>query len=135
MPPEAPPASTSLLRTRLLVVDDNVAALKACARLLGQAGYDVAQAEDGRTALTLVRTFRPALVLLDVILPDISGREVLRQIKADPELAEISVVLLTSIATSLEAITAGLMIGADDYIARPIANQELLARVRAVLAS
>jgi DNA-binding response OmpR family regulator len=85
--------------------------------------------------LTLVRTFRPALVLLDVILPDISGREVLRQIKADPELAEISVVLLTSIATSLEAITAGLMIGADDYIARPIANQELLARVRAVLAS
>jgi DNA-binding response OmpR family regulator len=133
MPPEAPPPSPSLLRTRILVVDDNVAALKACARLLGQAGYDVAQVVDGRAALALVRTYRPALVLLDVVLPDISGREVLRQIKADPELAEISVVLLTSIATSLEAMTAGLEVGADDYIARPIANQELLARVRAAL--
>jgi len=127
------PASTSIPRTRILVVDDNVAALKGCARLLVQAGYDVAQAEDGLTALALVRTYRPALVLLDLVLPDISGREVLRQMKADPDLAAISVVLLTSIATSLEAMSAGLKVGADDYIARPIGNHELLARVRAVL--
>ncbi|MEO6874842.1 MAG: response regulator transcription factor [Opitutaceae bacterium] len=133
MQSETQPPSTVLPPTRILVVDDNAAALKGCVRLLRQAGYEVAQAEDGRAALALVRTFRPALVLLDVVLPDISGREVLRQIKADPQWAGISVVLFSSIAISPEAMSAGLKVGADGYIARPIPNHELLARVRAVL--
>ena len=84
----------------ILVVDDNAPALKATTRILQQVGYHVAQAADGATALREVRALRPSLVLLDVVLPDISGREVLRQIRADPSLTGVSVVLLSALQTT-----------------------------------
>ena len=117
----------------ILVVDDNAPALKATARILTQAGYDVAQAVDGESALREVRARRPSLVLLDVVLPDISGPEVLRQIRAEPALAGISVVLLSAQQITPEQQATGLDAGADGYIARPIASAELLARVRSQL--
>ncbi len=117
----------------ILVVDDNPAALKATVRILQQAGYEVAQAADGEQGLSRVRALRPKLVLLDVVLPGISGTEVLRQIRADPALADVSVVLLSSTAVNPDNQVAGLDAGADGYIARPIANAELLARVRSHL--
>jgi len=117
----------------LLVVDDNAAALKAAVRLLRQAGYEVAEAADGAEALRQVRALRPALVLLDVVLPDFSGLEVIRQIRADPALVGVSVVLLSSMQTTAAEQADGLDAGADGYIARPIANMELLARVRSQL--
>ncbi len=115
---------------KILVVDDNPPALKATARILAQAGYEVTLAVDGMEALAQVRETRPSLVLLDVVLPDISGNEVLRQIRSDPSLASIAVVMISSRQTLSEQQAECLNAGADDYIARPIANSELLARVR-----
>jgi len=119
--------------TTVLVVDDTAAALKATARVLDQGGYRVLQAASGDEALVLARMHRPQLVLLDVVLPDISGPEVLRRIRADPAMDSVSVVLLSSRRTSSEDQATGLDSGAEGYIARPIANQELLARVRSHL--
>ena len=100
-------------------------------RILQQAGYEVAEAVDGTAGLDRVRALRPGLVLLDVVLPDLSGQEVLRQIRADPTLARVSVILLSSVETNSVQQAAGLDAGADDYIPRPVSNAELLARVRA----
>jgi PAS domain S-box-containing protein len=120
-------------RGKILVVDDNAAMLKATVRILEHGGYEVTQAIDGAEALRQVRALRPDLVLLDVMLPDISGPEIVRQMRAEPELADISLVLLSSQQTGPEQQSSGLDAGADGYIARPIANQELLARVRSHL--
>lgn len=117
----------------LLLVDDNLPALQATARILRGAGYTVVEAPDGATALREVRAVRPSLVLLDVVLPDIAGTEILRQIRADPDLAGISVVLFSSQKIELVDKVTGLDTGADGYILRPIASAELLARVRAQL--
>lgn len=117
----------------ILVVDDNAPGLMATARILRQAGYEVAEAADGATGLHQIRTLRPSLVLLDVVLPDISGREVLRQVRADTSLHGVAVMLLSAEQTAPEQQADGLDGGADSYIARPIANTELLARVRALL--
>jgi PAS domain S-box-containing protein len=117
----------------LLVVDDNALGLKATVRILQQAGYAVAQAADGAEALRQVRALRPALVLLDVVMPDISGTEVLRQIRADPDLAGVSVVMFSALMTQSNEQAVGLDAGADGYIVRPVSNQELVARVRSQL--
>ncbi len=117
----------------ILVVDDNALGLKAAVRILQQAGYTVAQAAAGTEALRQVRALRPALVLLDVVMPDISGTEVLRQIRADPDLAGVAVVLFSAQLTQSDQQAAGLDAGADGYIIRPISNQELVARVRSQL--
>ncbi len=117
----------------VLIVDNDVPALDLVVRLLRRAGYEVAQAAGGEEALRLARKVKPDLILLGVVLPDMSGLEVLRQIKADNEMEQISVVLLSSQAVSADHPSAGLDTGADGYIACPIPNQELLARVHLYL--
>ncbi|MBC8115675.1 MAG: response regulator, partial [Candidatus Saccharimonas sp.] len=117
----------------ILVVDDNTVTLKATVRILEQAGYDVVQATDGAAALRQVLALKPSLVLLDVVLPDISGPEVLRQIRADPALARVAVVLMSAHQTMPEQQADGLDAGADGYIAKPIARAELLGRIRSHL--
>jgi PAS domain S-box-containing protein len=116
--------------SRIVVVDDNAAALKATTRLLERAGYEVHAAETGRRGLELIREQRPQLVILDVMLPDIMGPEVLEAIRGDPQLQSTSVVFLSSTRKAAEHQAGGLDAGADGYMVRPIANQELLARVR-----
>ena len=115
----------------LLVVDDDPAALAATVRLCRQAGFTVEQAVNGTEALRQVRVQRPRLVLLDAELPDIVGLEVLRQIRADAALDTVAVVFLSARQITVAQQAAALEAGADGYIARPIANVELLARVRA----
>lgn len=83
--------------------------------------------------MRVARLDKPDLILLDVILPDIDGFEVCRVIKADPELAECFVVMLSGTRTDSASQIAGLDGGADGYISRPIPNAELLARVRGLL--
>lgn len=114
----------------ILVVDDNATVLMATAKILEWAGYRVAEAASGAEALQKVRLLRPSLVLLDMVLPDISGYVVLRQIRADPELAGVSVVLISSLLVSPEHQATGLDAGADGYMVQPIAHAELVARVR-----
>ena len=118
---------------KILVVDDDYAALKAATRLLQRAGYETFEAEDGTSALEAVHAHQPDLVLLDVMLPDIAGPEVLKRIRAEPALADTSVLLMSALKTRPEEQALGLDTGADGYLVRPVENEALLARVRTAL--
>ncbi|MET7406302.1 MULTISPECIES: response regulator transcription factor [Streptomyces] len=114
----------------LLVVDDEPAIVDVLATSLRFLGYDVAEATNGREALAKVRERRPDLVLLDVMLPDLDGFEVVRRLTAGG--ARVPVVFLTA-RESGEDVVVGLDLGADDYITKPFRLAEVAARVRAVL--
>jgi len=118
--------------TRILVVDDDPAVLQIFALILRKAGYRVLEASTGQEALQLTRRERPNLVLLDVVLPDLSGVEVCRQIKAEATLADVFVVLISGQATTADCAIDGLETGADEYLCKPIAPSEFLARVRTI---
>jgi len=118
---------------QILAVDDNPDARVAVSRLLRSAGYDVLEASTGAEGLRLVKERRPDLVLLDVNLPDISGIEVCKRIKSDPETANIFVVHLSAAEISSDSQANGLESGADGYIAQPVKYRELLARVQAMV--
>jgi DNA-binding response OmpR family regulator len=115
----------------ILAVDDDPDVLASTVRLLRNAGYATSQASSGLAGLDAARRGQPDLLLLDVDLPDISGLEVCRRLKAEPTDARPFVVLLSASRISTEDQSLGLELGADGYIARPIANRELLARVQA----
>ena len=117
----------------ILVVDDNRFALACTTRALTGAGYRVLEAGNGTDALALAREHRPALVLLDAMMPGMNGGETLARLRADPELVSTSVVMLSASHVAPEDQAAGLDAGADGYLAQPIDNREFLARVRAHL--
>ncbi len=118
---------------KILIVDDNPVVLLSSAELFRAAGFAVQEARNGAEALRLARANRPDLILLDVMLPDIHGVELCRRMKADAELKSLFVVLLSSSQISSGNQVSGLDAGADGYLARPIENRELLARVQALL--
>jgi two-component system, OmpR family, response regulator len=115
---------------RLLVVDDEADIADLLATGLRFVGFDVRSAHAGAQALAVAAEFRPQLVLLDVMLPDIDGFELCRQLRRNAE--QIGVVFLTARDRTTDAI-AGLAIGGDDYISKPFSLDEVVARVRAVL--
>ncbi|HEX5130713.1 MAG TPA: response regulator, partial [Usitatibacter sp.] len=102
-------------------------------RILRAAGYEVVEAETGTQALEAVRKLRPALVLLDVQLPDMNGRQVCAQIRANPETANIVVLQVSASHVASSDRIASLDAGADGYIVEPVAPDELIANVRALL--
>ena len=116
---------------RILVVDDNCDVCNGTARLLERAGYIVDVAADGEAALELVRQHQPNMLLLDRDMPGLDGLEVCRRIKQDPSYVNILVILASAAYAESSEQAEGLEAGADGYIARPIANRELLARVKA----
>jgi signal transduction histidine kinase len=118
---------------KILIVDDNPVVLLSSAELFRAAGFAVQEARNGAEALRLARVNRPDLILLDVMLPDIHGVELCRRMKADADLKSLFVVLLSSSQISSGNQVSGLDAGADGYLARPIENRELLARVQALL--
>lgn len=118
-------------QTTILVVDDEPAVVAATVRVLKSAGFEVLEATTGAECLEVARERRPDLVLLDVVLPDIDGREVCRELKADPALRLTFVVLASGKRKNADDRVAGLDIGADGYILRPIGNRELLAWIQA----
>ncbi|MFW6097822.1 MAG: response regulator [Chloroflexota bacterium] len=120
-------------RAQILVVDDDPTLVQITRRVLEGAGYQVATAGSGEEALRAVEAGDPDLVLLDVVLPDINGVEVCRRIKAADRSGRPHVILLSGVKTGGDAQALGLESGADGYIARPVANRELLARVEAML--
>ena len=113
----------------VVAVDDNPINLDTLLDALSGERLDLAIATDGRSALTLVESEQPDLVLLDVILPDISGFEVCRLLKANPKTADTQVVFMTSLSNR-EHRLQGLRAGAVDYISKPFDTEELLARIR-----
>ena len=118
--------------SKVLVVDDSRTQLDWLAQVLSREGYQVLTAMDGREAIRKVRSESPDLVLLDMILPDMDGLEVLRIVKARGDEEFIPVILL-SVKSDLESRVAGLRIGADDFLAKPFADAEVLARAAAML--
>jgi two-component system phosphate regulon response regulator PhoB len=117
---------------RILIVEDERAIRDMVSFNLGRAGYAVASAGDAREARAAIADQRPDLILMDWMLPDISGLELTRQLKRDPETKEIPVIMLTARAEEDDRV-AGLDGGADDYVVKPFAPRELLARIRAAL--
>jgi two-component system alkaline phosphatase synthesis response regulator PhoP len=117
---------------RVLVVDDDKEIVRILRAYLQQAGYTVWAAYDGETALHMIRSDRPDLILLDLMLPDRDGWSITRVVRADETLAATPIIMLTARVESTDRVL-GLDIGADDYIPKPFDPHEVVARVRAVL--
>jgi two-component system phosphate regulon response regulator PhoB len=117
---------------RILIVEDEGDIRQILAYNLGQAGHEVFTADRGAVALELARKELPDLVLLDLMLPDISGLEVCRQLKSDPALREVPVMMLTARSEEIDRVV-GFELGADDYVVKPFSVRELILRVQAVL--
>jgi two-component system phosphate regulon response regulator PhoB len=116
----------------ILIVEDEAALQKLLAYNLEAAGFEVAQAFDGEEALTLLAERTPDLIVLDWMIPQLSGLELLRRIRRRPEHAHIPVVMLTARTEEADRLR-GLELGADDYVTKPFSPAELVARIRAVL--
>jgi len=117
---------------RILAVDDHPDALYALERMLSTQGYEVRCASNGADALREAKSFSPSIILLDVMMPQLDGYEVTRELKADSELKFVPIILVTA-KDSLEDVVRGLDEGADGYIVKPFKPDELLARVRSAL--
>jgi DNA-binding response OmpR family regulator len=119
-------------RTTALLVDDDARLAKLVAEYLGQNEVQVTVAGDGERGLGALRREHFDVVLLDVMLPGVDGLEVCRRIRAQPEHAQLPIIMLTAKGEDVDKII-GLELGADDYLAKPFNPRELLARIRAVL--
>jgi adenylate cyclase len=117
---------------KVLVVDDTPLNIKLLGDLLAVKGYAVATATNGEEALAKLAAEAPDIVLLDVMMPGLSGYDVCRRIRADPTTALLPVVMVTSLDPQTERVK-GIEAGADDFIAKPINQPELFARVRSLL--
>jgi two-component system alkaline phosphatase synthesis response regulator PhoP len=114
---------------RILVVDDELTLLNTVRAYLEQEGYAVQTATNGRSALHAFRDFQPDLVVLDIMLPEIDGLEVLRQLR---QISDVYVIMLTAKADEADKVI-GLGMGADDYVTKPFSPRELVARIKALL--
>jgi two-component system response regulator MprA len=115
---------------RVLVVDDDAGVRQAVGRALAFEGYDVTQAGDGAEALRLIGAARPDALVLDVVMPEVGGLDVCRELRATGD--DLPILVLTARHTVADRV-AGLDAGADDYLVKPFALEELLARLRALL--
>lgn len=126
--PSHPEPPSSPRPTRILVVDDQPMNVEILRISLGRIGYEVLCAGDGREALHLIGTESPDLVLLDVMMPELSGLDVLRMVRDQPETADLPVILVTGLGET-EDIVEGMQLGANDYITKPINFPILQARL------
>jgi len=118
--------------SKILVVDDELDVLNLVSGHLKNAGFNVIRAEDGASALRKARRSLPSLLVLDLMLPDMSGLEVCKALKADANTSQISIIMLTAKAEEADRIV-GLELGADDYLTKPFSPRELVLRVKSVL--
>lgn len=120
------------MNPKVLVADDEPDVLHLVAANLRTGGFDVILAEDGAAALAAVRNEMPQLLVLDLMLPGMSGLEVCRTLKGDPATAGIPIVMLTAKAEEVDRIV-GLELGADDYVTKPFSPRELVLRIKSIL--
>jgi two-component system, OmpR family, phosphate regulon response regulator PhoB len=129
---EASERPADRMTERILVVDDETDIVALVAYHLAKAGYRVSTAGNGADALALARQERPALLVLDLMLPGMSGFEVLEQLRTDESTRDVAVLMLTARREEPDRIR-GLSLGADDYLTKPFSPQELVLRVGAIL--
>ena len=120
------------MNDKILVVEDEPDILALVAYHLEQSGFAVVRAEDGEQALSAIERERVGLVVLDLMLPGISGLEVCRLLKQTPRTKGIPVLMLTARAEEVDRVV-GLELGADDYLVKPFSPRELVLRIRAIL--
>lgn len=125
-------APVAVTGERVLVVDDEADIVALVAYHLVKAGYRVSTASSGPDAIAAARQERPALVVLDLMLPGASGYDVLEQLRSQPATREMAVLMLTARREEQDRIR-GLSLGADDYLTKPFSPQELVLRVGAIL--
>jgi len=114
---------------KVLVIDDEPTIVNTVQACLEREGYTVYTATDGLAALKAARAFRPDLIVLDIMLPELDGIEVLRRLRQE---SDVYVLMLTAKADETDKIV-GLGVGADDYLTKPFSPRELVARVKAIL--
>jgi two-component system phosphate regulon response regulator PhoB len=118
--------------TRVLVVEDERDLQDVISYNLRELGYDVALTDQGSEVIPMVRAQRPDLVILDLMLPDVSGLEVCRNLKSDAATRAMPVIMVTAKGAEVDRVV-GFELGADDYVVKPFSVRELLLRVQAVL--
>ncbi|MEI8090171.1 MAG: response regulator transcription factor [Opitutaceae bacterium] len=120
------------MKLKILLVDDEPDALEILGFKLRQAGYNALLAKDGARAIALARDERPALIVLDLMLPEVDGLEVCKILRRDPNTAAIPIIMLTARAAEMDRVL-GLELGADDYVTKPFSPRELLLRIKKLL--
>lgn len=118
---------------KILIVDDEPSIVAPLQFLMERNGYRVVVANSGEEALEILEKYRPDLILLDVMLPGLSGFDVCRMIRENNDLADTRIVLVTALGRKVN-VAKGMALGADDYIVKPFSNQELVAKVKQLLA-
>ena len=124
--------TTSLPERPILVVDDDAKIVRLVRTYLERDGFSVVTAADGPAALDAIERHRPALVVLDLMLPELDGRAVIRAVRRDDEAASTPIIILSARGSTIDRI-AGLEDGADDYLPKPFSPAELVLRVRSIL--
>jgi two-component system phosphate regulon response regulator PhoB len=121
------------MKPKILVVDDEPDALEVLGFKLKEAGYAPLFARDGSRAIAMARAERPALIVLDLMLPEVDGLEVCKILRRDPGTAAIPILMLTARAAEMDRVL-GLELGADDYVTKPFSPRELVLRIKKLLA-
>lgn len=119
-------------KSRILVVDDNVANAELLQAYLAGSDWEVETAHSGGEALEHVAAGQPDIILLDVMMPDMSGYEVCRRIKSDEDTRDIPVIMVTAL-TEVEDVEEGVNAGTDDFLSKPVNRVELVTRVKSLL--
>ena len=119
-------------RQKILIVDDELDALTALKRALEADNYNVVEASDGLSAIEKVKTEKPDVVLLDLMMPEMDGIEACKHLKSDPKYKHIPIIMLTA-KGEIDNKIEGIEMGADDYVTKPFNLQELKARIKMIL--
>jgi DNA-binding response OmpR family regulator len=121
-----------MMAKRVLIADDEPNIVASLEFLMEQAGYEVKVAANGQEALELAASFRPDLVLLDVMMPGKNGYEVCQSLKSDPATRAVKVIMLSAKGRDIE-VAKGLELGADAYVTKPFSTRDLVAQIRDML--
>ncbi|MCB1904300.1 MAG: response regulator [Gammaproteobacteria bacterium] len=117
---------------KVLIVDDEQNIAISVEYLMRREGFDVSVAKDGEEGLSMIRSLRPDLVLLDVMMPKMDGFQVCAEVRADEDLNSVRIIMLTAKGREAE-VEKGLSLGADAYIPKPFSTSDLVSRVNALL--
>ncbi|TAN40714.1 MAG: response regulator [Nitrospirae bacterium] len=117
---------------RVLIVDDEPNIVLALELLMKRDGYETLSVDDGQKAFDAVREFRPDLMILDIMMPKMDGYEVCQRIRADDQLRDVSIIMLTAKGREVEK-EKGMALGADLYITKPFSTREVMLKVREIL--